>query len=385
MGPLSEARKRYLKGKREWWDELMAHGQYDDFWKARTPLPHLKNVKPAVLTVGGWFDAEDLWGALNTYSTIEKYNPGAANFLAMGPWSHGAWNDGEEGDALGRIRFRSDTKEKYQHAIEFAFFEHYLKAKRGWDSVEAWVFETGRDRWHRESEWPPRRGKERAIELGPNGSLFFDPTERGESGFDEFTSDPAKPVPFTSAISIECPSDFMVEDQRFVRSRPDVLEYRSAPLSQDITVAGPVGIDLWVSTTGTDLDLVVKLIDVFPDDPSAIEDAAEKPLAGYEMLVRGDVMRGRFRDSFERPLAFVPGEPARVAWKAPDIYHTFRGGHRIALQVQASWFPLVDRNPQTFVDIYHAKASDFRSARVKIHRGADKPSRLALKVLSGED
>lgn len=386
MGPLSQARKRYLKGKRAWWDQLMSHGVYDDFWKARTPLPHLRKVKPAVLSVGGWFDAEDLWGALHTYEAIEKNNPGIDNFLVMGPWSHGGWNDGEEGDLLGKIKFRCDTKEKYQHAIEFAFFEHFLKGSGGWKPGEAFVFETGRDRWRREAEWPPRRGKERPVFLEGGGRLSFAPPAGGNGAFDEFTSDPAKPTPFTSVVSIECPGDFMVEDQRFASRRPDVIEYRTEPLSEDLTVAGPVGVDFWAETSGTDMDLVVKLIDAFPEDPDAIAGGSEKPLAGYEMLVRGDVMRGKFRESFERPKAFTPNEPARIAWSAPDICHAFRKGHRVVIQVQASWFPLVDRNPQKFVDIYQAKASDFQSARVRIHRGRDNASHVTLRVLpsSGE-
>jgi putative CocE/NonD family hydrolase len=382
MGPLSGANELHLKGKRAFWNDIMKHGSYDDFWKERALLPHLRDVRPAVMTVGGWFDAEDLYGPLNTYRTIEATSPGARNILVMGPWTHGGWARGE-GASLGPVSFSGKTSEFYREKIQFPFFEHHLKEKAGWDPPEAWAFETGRNQWHRHDRWPPRQAQAKALHLNAEGGLAFEaPSGTNGEAFDEFVSDPDHPVPYTATISINCPNTYMVEDQRFAARRPDVLVYQTGPLTGDVTIVGPIRAELRVSTTGTDADWVVKLIDVYPDDhPDPEPNPAGVRLGGYQQLVRGEVMRGKFRKSFERPEPFQPGVPTEVPFTIQDVYHTFRPGHRIMVQVQSSWFPLVDRNPQKFVDIYNAVPSDFRKATHRVYRSPEGPSRLKLLVM----
>jgi uncharacterized protein len=382
MGPLANANERHFKDRRAFWNEVMKHGTYDDFWRARALLPHLKQIKPAVMTVGGWFDAEDLFGPLNTYRTIEATSPGATNTLVMGPWSHGGWSGGD-GSSLGPVRFSVKTAEFYRERVEFPFFEHHLKGLGKWDPPEAWAFETGRNEWHRHDRWPPREARSRALYFLADGGLGFDaPPETSGEPFDEFVSDPDRPVPYTDRISIGCPPGYMVEDQRFAARRPDVLSYRTGPLAEDVTVAGPIRAELVVSTTGTDADWVVKLIDVYPDDhPDPEPNPSGVRMGGYQQLVRGDVMRGKFRNSFEEPEPFTPGEPTAMAFSLQDVDHTFRAGHRIMVQVQSSWFPLVDRNPQRFVDIYNASPSDFVKATHRVYRSSGRPSRLTMPIM----
>ena len=374
MGPLPRANELYFKHQIAWWNDIMAHPNYDAFWQARNLLPHLKDIRPAVLTVGGWFDAEDLYGALNLHKQVEKHSPATKNYLVMGPWSHGAWA-GRGGANLGSIRFGSDTSTFYRDNMEFPFFQYYLKDKGEMKLPKAWVFETGKNQWHQYSTWPPK-SQAKSLYLGAGKKLLFEPpTESGAQAFDEYVSDPANPVPYTTTKSIQYPRAFMVENQKFVASRPDVLVYTSEVLDKDLTLVGPVEAALNVSTSGTDSDWVVKLIDVNPDD------ATPAAMAGYQQLVRGDVMRGKFRKSFEKPEPFVANEPAAVSFTMPDIFHTFRKGHRIMVQVQSSWFPLVDRNPQTFTDIYQAKESDFQKATQRVFRTKEMPSQLKLSVL----
>ena len=376
LGPLPNADARYFHGTRKFWGDVMRHGTYDAFWKARALWPHLKDVRPAVMTVGGWFDAEDLFGALKTYRSIEANRPGSENVLVMGPWSHGGWGHGP-GDRLGPVAFASKTAEFYRESIEFPFFERHLKGKGDGASPEAWVFETGRNAWHRHDAWPPKSARAKSLYLLGGGKLGFSAPD-DDGGYDEFVSDPARPVPYTNTVGIGAPPTYMVEDQRFASRRPDVLVYRTEPLADDLTVAGPVGVSLRASTTGTDSDFVVKMIDVYPDDTADPEpNPSGVRLGGFQQLVRGDVMRGKFRKNFESPEPFTPGEPADVPFTMPDVYHTFRAGHRVMVQVQSSWFPLVDRNPQTFVDIYRAREADFRKATQRIYRA----SRLELSVL----
>jgi len=383
LGPLANADKLYFKGQRAFWYDEMNHPNYDTFWKERALWPHFKDTRPAMLTVGGWYDAEDLYGPLKTYHSIQATNPKSENVLVMGPWVHGGWSRGD-GDGLGSVKFDSKTGEHYREHIEFAFFERHLKAARPSPSeIKAYAFETGRNEWHQYVEWPPAGTKPKSLYLHPAGKLAFEPpTKTDDEGFDEYLSDPAHPVPYTATIGPDYPSTFMVEDQRFASRRPDVLTYESEPLTEDLRMVGPVKVDLQVSTTGTDSDWVVKLIDVYPENHP---DPAPNPngirMGGYEQLVRGDVMRGRFRKSFETPEAFQPGEPTLVPLTLPDSHHTFRTGHKIMVQIQSSWFPLVDRNPQTFVDIYKAKESDFRKATQRVYRSPDRATRLDLLVL----
>ena len=382
MGPLARANEVHFKGERAFWNDEMAHPNYDEFWKARALWPHFKDVKPAVLTVGGWFDAEDLYGPLKTHATIEANGPKAKNTLVMGPWVHGGWSRGD-GASLGPVEFASKTGDFFREHIEFAFFEHHLKGQGDWKDTSAWVFETGKNEWHRHDVWPPRKAKSKSLYLAAGGKLSFDaPGKADDDGFDEYPSDPAHPVPYTTVVGPDYPNTFMVEDQRFASHRPDVVTYQTEPLDADLTLAGPIEVKLNVSTSGTDSDWVVKLIDVYPGDhPDPDPNPSHIRMGGYQQLVRGDVMRGRFRNSFEAPEAFKPGEPTLVPISIPDTYHTFRSGHRIMVQIQSSWFPLVDRNPQTFVDIYKAKATDFRKATQRVYRSGERATRLEVMVL----
>jgi len=381
VGPLANLDRRHLKGQIKFWNEAVAHPNYDEFWKARELLPHLKNVAPAVLTVGGWFDAEDLYGPLHIYAAVERQNPGVENMLVMGPWGHGGWSRGE-GDRLGDIHFGSKTSRHYQDTIELPFFERHLKDGAPHGLAEANVFETGADRWRGFASWPPPAAP-RTLYFGPGETLQA--AAPGEAaGFDEFISDPAKPVPFTQDIAIGMPKEYMTEDQRFAARRPDVLVYQTAPLDEDLTVAGPISAELWVSTTGTDADWVVKLIDVLPPETPEPEGTRRGvKLGGYQMMVRSEAFRGRFRDSYERPAAFVPGKPTRVTVPLQDVLHTFKRGHRVMIQVQSTWFPLIDRNPQRFVpNIFAAQERDFQRATHRVHRGRARASKVTLPVLA---
>ena len=384
LGPLPNADARFFKGKIAFWNEAMRHGTYDEFWKARNLRPHLKNIRPAVLTVGGWFDAENLFGALETYRNIEQTSPQAFNVLVMGPWRHGGWRR-SDGSSLGYVQFNAKTAEFYRNNVEFPFFQFYLKNKGKLDQPEALVFQTGTNEWHRHDRWPPEAAQPRSLYLQADGELSFHPPREPsatDAGYDEYLSDPARPVPFIDRIEIGMVADYMVADQRFASRRPDVLVYQTSELDHDVTLAGPIEVELYVSTTGTDSDWVVKLIDVYPNDyPDPKDNPTRVRMGGFQQLVRGDVMRGKFRISFEKPEPFVPGEPTLVHFTMPDIYHTFRTGHRIMVQVQSSWFPLVDRNPQKFVDIYHAKASDFQKATQRVYRTRKMASRLKVRVL----
>ena len=376
MGPLANGDKKYLQGNIAYWKEMMEHPNYDAYWQARNTRPHLKNIKPAVMTVGGWFDAEDLFGALNTYKAVEQQSPGAYNILVMGPWFHGGWSR-SDGDALGDVRFGSKTGEFYRENIELPFFNYYLKDKGALKLPEAYVFETGSNRWKTYEQWPPAGARTQSLYLGANGRLSFTAPAATKS-FDEYVSDPARPVPFVNNIAIGMTREYMVDDQRFAARRPDVLVYQTDPLTEDITVAGPLTASLFVSTSGTDSDFIVKLIDVYPDNaPDNIPNPSGMKMGGYQMLVRGEPMRGRFRKSFEKPQAMTPNKVEKIEYSMPDVNHTFMKGHRLMVQIQSSWFPLVDRNPQKFVNIYTAKESDFRRATQRVYRS----SRVILNVV----
>jgi len=382
LGPLKQADKNHFKGEVAFWNELMRHGTYDEFWKARNLRPHLKNIRPAVMTVGGWFDAEDLFGALETYRTVEANSRGAANSLVMGPWSHGAWGRGD-GETLGHARFDAKTAVFYREQIELPFFEFHLKGKGTPKLPEAYVFETGTNQWRQYDAWPPREALAKVLYFHAGGKLSFEPPAGSDAeAFDEYTSDPARPVPYLDHVAITMAPEYMVGDQRFAGQRPDVLVYQTPPLERDVTLAGPLTAELQVATTGTDADWIVKLVDVYPDDyPDPDPNPAGVRLGGFQQLVRGDVMRGRFRNSLSAPEPLRPDEPTAVRFVLPDINHSFRTGHRIMVQVQSSWFPLIDRNPQTFVDIASAGDSDFRKATQRLYRGGDRLSRLSVLVL----
>ncbi len=369
MGPLSNADRQYLKGSAPFWNDMMAHGTDDAFWQARRIAPHLKNVAPAVLTVGGWYDANNLRGALNVHESIARQSAATANRIVLGPWSHGQWSRGP-GDALGDLHFGSKTSEYFRDSIEFPFFRYYLKNEGTMNLAPAIAYETGADRWRTFDAWPPKTTATRSLYLHSGGTLSFtapSASSDSKSSYDEYVSDPANPVPFLADHNTGMKPDYMAHDQRFTAQRPDVLTYASEPLAADITVAGSVHPTLFVSTSGTDSDWIVQLIDVHPD--------------GLQELVRGDVMRGKFRNSYAKPEAFTPGKVEKVAFSTDDVLHTFVKGHRIMVHVQSSWFPLVDRNPQTFVDIYNAAPTDFVKATERVYHSPTQASRLELPVL----
>jgi putative CocE/NonD family hydrolase len=371
MGPLSNANKKYFHNEIVLWNEWMQHGNYDEYWRAQNVPQHLTRVRPATMTVGGWFDAEDLYGPLKIYAAIEKNNPKTYNTLVMGPWCHGCWAR-TDGDRLGSAKFDSKTSLFYRENIELPFFNYFLKDKGSLNLPEAYVFETGTNKWESYPQWPPAGARVESLYFHPGGRLSFQPPPLS-GGADEYTSDPAKPVPFINSIAIGMTREYMTDDQRFVATRPDVLVYQTDILTEDVTIAGPIIPSLFVSTSGTDSDFIVKLIDVFPDNL--------KEDGGYQMLVRGEPMRAKFRNSFSRPEPMTPNRATRIEFTMPDAYHTFRKGHRIMVQVQSSWFPLVDRNPQKFVDIYKAKESDFQKATQRLYHSARLASHLKLRVL----
>jgi hypothetical protein len=381
MGPLANVEQKYFKGKVEWWDDLISHDTYTEYWKSRDPLPCLKDITAAVMTVGGWFDAEDIYGPPHTYEAIRNQSPNTANILVEGPWSHGQWNY-DQAEYLGDVHWGQKTGDYFREHIEFPFFQHYLKDKGDEKLAGAYVFETGRDTWHQLDSWPPPEAVKKTLYFQSTGKLSFEPPSTSSEEFDEYISDPAKPVPHISWTSTSMTYEYMTGDQRFAASRTDVLVYQTEPLEEDLTVAGPLTATLYVSTSGTDSDWVVKLIDVYPGNyPDPDPNPKGVRMGGYEQLVRGEPFRGRFRKGFDKPAPFEPGKPDKVEFQLPGVFHTFRRGHRIMVQVQSSWFPLVDRNPQKFVKIDEAKASDFQKATERVYRSTKLPSGLTVGVL----
>ncbi len=387
LGPLKNVKLRYFADSMKFWNELMAHGTYDEFWKARNIRTHLVNIKPATLVVGGLFDAEDCFGAFHTYEALEKQNKGNNNTLVMGPWYHGGWSGGtggwygETAEIFGDIKTDEYTSTWYQENIEFPFFQHYLNNKPDPGISEAVIFETGSNKWRRYDKWPPDNRVQKNLYFIEKGGLSFN-APGDNSGYDEYVSDPAKPVPYDDGIHLQRTQRYMISDQRFASRRPDVMVYQTDELTEDITLAGPVIASLLVSTTGTDADYVVKLIDVYPDNyPNPVPNPENMQLGGYQMMVRAEVMRGKFRNSYEKPEPFTPGEITEVKYNLPDVSHCFRKGHRIMIQVQSSWFPLVDLNPQKFIDIYNADASDFQKATHRIYHDKKNPSGVIVNVL----
>lgn len=387
LGPTA-ATRQYTKDV-AFWNEMLDHPDYDAFWQARNLRPQLKDVKPAVLTVGGWFDAENLFGALQVFKTLARQSPATDNRLVMGPWSHGGW-ERTKGDHLGPVQFGADTSAWFQAEVLLPFFLHHLKDAKEPGLAKATVFETGANRWHRLEAWPPASAKEEKLYLQPSGRLSFTPPS-ADGGADTYVSDPSKPVPFVEQVAIGMPKDYMTADQRFAGRRPDVLVFQTEPLAADLTLAGPLRPELFVATTGTDADWVVKLIDVYPNDfhnpdfrdTGSPWDRTPNPMGGYQQLVRGEVMRGKFRDSLSKPAPFTLGQPTRVAWFMNDIFHTFRKGHRVMIQIQSTWFPLMDRNPQQFIDINKARPEDYRKATHTVFHDAARPSGIGVGIASG--
>ncbi len=384
MGPLKNANERYLKGNVEFWNKTVAHPNYDEFWQSRNILPHLNDVAPAVMTVGGWFDAEDLYGPLQIYRSVEQKNPDVFNILVMGPWAHGGWSRGA-GDRLGNAYFGGPTSPWYQEHIEKKFFDHYLRDGKtsSVDLPEATVFETGANEWREFDVWPPANATEARMYLHADGSMNFNRPTSARSGYREYISDPDKPVPFTEEIAQGMTRAYMTDDQRFAGRRPDVLVYQTDVLEEDLTIAGPIIANLMVSTSGTDSDWIVKVIDVHPHDAADFPDIREGTrTAGYQMMVRSEVMRGRFRNSYEHPEGFVPNEPTLVRLPLQDVLHTFKKGHRLMVQIQSTWFPLIDRNPQQFVpNIFLADEEDFITATQRVYASPEHATWLEIGVL----
>lgn len=359
----------------EFWDNMMKHPNLDDWWRARDTRSGIKNVKPAMLIVGGLFDAEDGYGAWHTYDALVKQSPATTSKLVMGPWYHGQWAS-KDGTHLGNVMFYNNTSEWYQNNIEVPWFNYYLKGKGSLDSIsKTTIFFSGENKWRKFKEWPSTDIIQTPIYLEEDGKLSF--TKTGKSGFDTYVSDPAKPVPYAERIHFDRTREYMTDDQRFASRRTDVLTFETDTLTENLTLGGPMIADLMVSISKTDADFVVKLIDVLPDNAPR-NPVTKYLMGGYQMLVRAEVMRGRYRNSFSKPEAFVPNKPTQVKFTMPDVAHTFKKGHRIMVQVQSSWFPLTDRNPQQFVDIYQAKDSDFVKETINVYHDQ---SKLILPVL----
>ncbi|UCE43362.1 MAG: CocE/NonD family hydrolase [Candidatus Aminicenantes bacterium] len=380
LGPVSNVDKKYFHGRVPTWNEYMEHGDYDQYWKKQNVLQYLENIEHAVLNVAGWFDAEDFYGPMSIYYTIEKRNPKNKSILVVGPWLHGGWAR-MYGDKLGNIQFDSKTGVYFREKVEYPFFRYYLKGSGQLDLPEALVFVTGLNEWNAYDHWPPTETDEKNLFLHADGKLSFDPPS-GKDKNDSFISDPNKPVPYTAEIRTSQGHLWMVEDQRFAARRPDVLVYQTDILTEDITIAGPIIASLYVSTTGTDSDWIVKLIDVYPGNAL---DPKPNPynvrMGNFQMLVGADVFRGKYRNSFEHPEPFVPDKISVIEYDLRDKCHCFRKGHRIMVQIQSTWFPLIDRNPQKFVDIYHAQDSDFQKATHRVYRSSQFPSHLKIRAL----
>lgn len=370
----------------KFWNDLMNHPNYDEWWKARDARRGCKNIKPAVLTVGGLFDAEDCFGAWRLYEAIEKQSPATNNKIVMGPWFHGGWSRAD-GSFLGNVRFGSNTSKYFQNNIEIPFFNYYLKGKGDISKLaEANVFFTGENNWKALTTWPPKEAVATPIYFSDKNKLTL--TKSGSNNsFSQYTSDPSKPVPYTEDVLSQRTREYMTDDQRFASRRTDVLTFETEALTEDVTLAGTVVADLKVAITTTDADFVVKVIDVFPDgfkyDTTIYGKGSGKEylMDAYQMLVRGEVMRGRFRNSFEKPEAFEPNKITTVKFELPDVAHIFKKGHKLMIQVQSSWFPIVDRNPQQFVDIYHCDDKDFIKSDIKLYHDSGNPSCIILPIL----
>ena len=386
LGPLANINAKYLHGKIPTWNDYVAHPDYDEFWKRQTMVPHLNSVKVPTLNVAGWWDQEDFYGPLRIYDALERFDTQGMNYLVVGPWRHGGWAN-EAGDSLGAIPFGSNTSEYFRDQVQAPFFAYFLKDKGAKDFPQALTFETGTNAWRRWDQWPPTaRTETRALMFGAREQLSLtDPGSRiPEPGFDEFVSDPAHPVPYRQR-PIQATyfpggskwSTWLVEDQRFVDDRADVLSWETSVLDQDVTIAGELKAHIFASTTGSDADWIVKLIDVYPEDH-----ASNWSLAGFQLMVSNEVFRGRYRTSFEQPAPIAPNAVLEYTWSLHTQNYTFKKGHRIMVQLQSTWFPIIDRNPQTFVpNIFEAKEGDFKAATHRVYRTPQYPSRVDVPVV----
>jgi putative CocE/NonD family hydrolase len=397
LGPLSNVNAKYLHGRIPTWNDFVAHPDYDEFWKKQTMIPHLTSVKVPTLNVAGWWDQEDFYGPVSIYDALEKHDTQGINFLVVGPWRHGGWSGGT-GDSLGAIPFGSNTAEYFREKIQAPFFAYYLKDKGTKDFPQAITFEAGANEWRRWEQWPPTTSTEtRALRLGAHEELSLsgpggrepaagsrEPGAGPDPGFDEYVSDPAHPVPYRQR-PIQATyfpggskwSTWLVEDQRFVDDRADVLSYETAILENDVTIAGDIRAHIFASTTGSDADFIVKLIDVYPENHPS-----NWALAGFQLMVSNEVFRGRYREGYEQPKAIEPNKVLEYTWSLHTQNYTFKKGHRIMVQVQSTWFPIIDRNPQTFVtNIFEARESDFKAATHRVYRTPQYPSRVDVPVV----
>lgn len=378
LPPLAVINDSLYAGTARYWQEIVDHTTYDDFWKPRSLWKQLSNVTCAVLNVGGWYDAEDPMGPFHVYRALEKADPKMVNVLAMGPWEHGGWSFGR-GDSLGNLGFGLRTAEEFRQNVEFPFFMKYLKDAKA-DIAEATMFLTGMNEFRRHAVWPPKNARAVTFYMAAEGKLSDRRPDVAMDAKDSYVSDPNRPVPYIEKIVAGMTGEWMTEDQRFASRRPDVLVYRSEPLDEDLTVAGPISVTLHVATTGTDADFIVKLIDEYPSAPMAQRPSNGVVMEGYQQLVRGEPFRGKFRNSLERPEPFTPGTPSVITFEMPDAYHAFRRGHRLMVHIQSSWFPLVDRNPQQFMEIPKARREDFQIETQSVYRSAQRPSSITVLV-----
>ncbi len=386
MGPTANSESQFYKGRNKYYHENFEHPDYDEHWKKRNILPHLKGIKHAVMVVGGWYDEQDLYGTFNTYKAIEKQNPGIQNIFVVGPWVHGGWA-GPSGQTLADQDFGSKTSLYYQENIEAKFFKHYLFNEPNHRNAtplalpEATLFETGTNRWRSFDTYPPKGTAQKQLYLGGSGKLSFTPSTTGAT-YSDFLSDPAHPVPFASKINDGFSADYMVDDQRFASARPDVLTFQTDTLTENLTLSGPIVAQLTVSTTGTDADWMVKVIDVYPADTPQNPTKKDVVYGNYQQLIRSEIIRGRYRNNISKPEAFKPNQPTQVAVELQDVLHTFKKGHRLMVQIQSSCFPLADRNPQTFVPVFSAKETDYQKATHRVYHGKSGISFLKVGVLA---
>lgn len=378
LGPLTNVNDKYFHGERPFWNEVIQHPNYDDYWQSRDVLQHLTNTKPATLVVGGWYDTEDLYGPLYTYQAMSKNNKEDHVKLVMGPWYHGQWQSEKGGAELGEAQFGFDTSAWFQKDVLLPFFKTHLKGAKEAEIATATMFETGSNRWRKFDVWPPKAGSQQTMYLAKNEKLV---TKKSDSGNSEYISDPNKPVPHSAKISRGWDRPYMVEDQRFAARRPDVLVFETDTLESDLTIAGAIDLDLWFSTNKSAADIVVKVVDVFPsiDENS---NKVDKARGNRHELVRWGVLRGRFRESMSEPKAFVPNSPTKIEFELYDLLHTFKRGHKLQIQIQSSMFPFIDMNPQNYVEnIFEAKESDFTKALHTIYHDKDHQSAIHFKTL----
>ena len=378
LGPLTNVNDKYFHGERPFWNEVIQHPNYDDYWQSRDVLQHLTNTKPATLVVGGWYDTEDLYGPLYTYQTMSKNNKKDHVKLVMGPWYHGQWQSEKGGSELGEAQFGFDTSAWFQKNVLLPFFKKHLKGAKDVEIATSTMFETGSNRWRKFDAWPPKAASQQTMFLAKNEKLV---AQKNDSGSSEYISDPNKPVPHSAKISRGWDRPYMVEDQRFAARRPDVLVFETEALDSDLTIAGAIDLDLWFSTNKSAADIVVKVVDVFPSIDEN-NNKVDKARGNRHELVRWGVLRGRFRESMSEPKPFVPNSPTKVAFELYDILHTFKRGHKLQIQIQSSMFPFIDMNPQNYVEnIFEAKESDFTKAIHTIYHDKDHQSAIHFNTL----